>query len=65
LSPSANPISTVVLYAKEDHVNTVMVAGKILKRNGKLLNTGLPELLKEARKSASKILTEMANPVLK
>jgi cytosine/adenosine deaminase-related metal-dependent hydrolase len=58
LFPSANPISSVVLYAKENHVNTVMVAGKILKRHGKLVYPHLQDLLEKARESASRILNK-------
>jgi cytosine/adenosine deaminase-related metal-dependent hydrolase len=58
LSPSLNPVSSVVLYAKENHVDTVMVAGKILKRHGKLVYPDLQELLEKAKKSASRILNK-------
>lgn len=58
LSPSVNPVSSVVLYAKENHVNAVMVAGEILKRHGKLVYPGLQELLDKARESASRILNK-------
>jgi len=56
LSPSVNPVSSVVLYAKENHVDTVMVAGKILKRHGKLIYPDLQELLDKARESSLCIL---------
>jgi cytosine/adenosine deaminase-related metal-dependent hydrolase len=58
LSPSASPISSVVLYAKENHVDTVLVAGKILKRHGKLVYPKLQELLEKGRESASRILNK-------
>ncbi|MBN1986460.1 MAG: amidohydrolase family protein [Prolixibacteraceae bacterium] len=58
LSPSANPVSSVVLYAKENHVDTVLVAGKILKKHGKLIYPDLQDLLEKARESASRILNK-------
>ncbi len=58
LSPSASPISSIVLYAKENHIDTVLVAGKILKRHGKLVYPKLQELLEKGRESASRILNK-------
>lgn len=56
LSPSLNPVSTVVLYAKEQHVDTVMVAGKLVKRHGKLLGFDMTRLLQQAKSSSEKVL---------
>jgi cytosine/adenosine deaminase-related metal-dependent hydrolase len=58
IAPSVNPVSSVVLYAKENHVDTVMVAGKIVKRHGRLIYPHLEELMENARKSASRILNK-------
>jgi cytosine/adenosine deaminase-related metal-dependent hydrolase len=58
LSPSANPVSSVVLYAKENNVDTVLIAGKIMKRHGKLAFPGVQQLLEKARVSASRILNK-------
>nr|MBD3622602.1 amidohydrolase family protein [Sunxiuqinia sp.] len=58
LSPSINPVSSVVLYANENHVDTVMIAGKILKRQGKLLDANLESLIERAHRSIERILKE-------
>lgn len=58
LSPSANPVSSVVLYAKENNVDSVLIAGKIMKRHGKLAFPGVQQLLEKARVSASRILNK-------
>jgi len=49
LSPTTDIISTLVLFAKDQDVDTVMVAGKILKRNGKLIGIDVDGLLKKAK----------------
>ncbi|QGY46508.1 amidohydrolase family protein [Maribellus comscasis] len=58
IAPSVNPVSSVVLYAKENHVDTVMVGGKIVKRHGTLIYPHLQELMENARKSATRILNK-------
>jgi len=59
LSPSSNLLSTAVLYAKEQDVDTVIVAGKPVKRHGKLLEFDTGDLVYKARNSAEKVLTQI------
>lgn len=58
IAPFVNPVSSVVLYAKENHVDTVMIAGKIVKRHGRLIYPDLQELMEKAQKSAFRILNK-------
>lgn len=56
IAPYSNPVSTVVLYAKEHNVDTVIIAGKIIKRNGKLVNQTIDELILECRLNSYKFM---------
>lgn len=49
LSPTVDIISTLVLFAKDQDVDTVIIAGKMLKRNGKLLGIDVAHLLAKAK----------------
>ena len=56
LFPVNNPLETVVFHANGGNVDTVMVAGRILKQNKKLKYRGLDAKMDELAKSARKIL---------
>ena len=56
LFPVNNPIETVVFHANSGNVDTVMVAGKILKQNKKLKYRGLPKKMEQLARSGKKIL---------
>jgi len=60
LLPTSNRVSSVVMYAKDQDVDTVMIAGKIVKRHGKLLNFNLEKLIKEATTIANRVTRKMA-----
>ena len=51
-----DPVQAVVAYAQSTDVDTVMVAGRIAKRDGKLIFGGLPGRLDELRASAARLL---------
>jgi cytosine/adenosine deaminase-related metal-dependent hydrolase len=56
LFPVNNPIETVVFHANAGNVDTVLVAGKILKQNKKLKYRGLEEKMNKLARSGRKIL---------
>jgi cytosine/adenosine deaminase-related metal-dependent hydrolase len=53
-----DPVQAVVSYAEPSDVDMVMVAGRIVKDNGKLLFEGLAKRIEELRASAARLLTE-------
>jgi 5-methylthioadenosine/S-adenosylhomocysteine deaminase len=56
LFPVNNPVESIVFQANGSNVDTVMVGGRILKRNGKLRYRGLREKMEELAKSGRRIL---------
>ena len=56
LFPVHNPVESVVFHAHGGNVDTVMIAGKIQKQNGKLKYRGLREKMDELAKSGRRIL---------
>jgi cytosine/adenosine deaminase-related metal-dependent hydrolase len=56
LFPVNNPIETVVFQANSGNVDTVMVAGKILKQNKKLKYRRLEKKMELLARSGRKIL---------
>ena len=56
LFPVHNPIESVVFHAHGGNVDTVMIAGKIQKQNGKLKYRGLRGKMDELAKSGRRIL---------
>ncbi len=56
LFPVHNPVESIVFQANGSNVDTVMVAGRILKRNGKLRYRGLRDKMEELAKSGRRIL---------
>ena len=56
LFPVHNPIESVVFHAHGGNVDTVMIAGKIRKQNGKLKYRGLRGKMDELAKSGRRIL---------
>ena len=56
LFPINNPIESVVFHAHGGNVDTVMVAGKIVKQNGKLRFRGLEKKMNQLARSGRKIL---------
>ena len=60
LVSAQDPVQTVVSYAQTADVDTVMVAGRIVKQNGRLLFNGLDARRDELRASAARLLEEAA-----
>jgi cytosine/adenosine deaminase-related metal-dependent hydrolase len=56
-APIGNIETTVVLAATPANVDTVMVDGRILKRNGKLVGFDVPVIVRDAKGSAERIRT--------
>ena len=56
LFPVNNPIESVVFHAHGGNVDTVMIAGKIAKQNGKLKYRGLEKKMDQLARSGRKIL---------
>tara|TARA_A100001037_G_scaffold46770_1_gene38217 strand:+ start:378 stop:1733 length:1356 start_codon:yes stop_codon:yes gene_type:complete len=56
LFPVHNPVESIVFHANGSNVDTVMVAGKILKQNKKLKYRGLDQKKEQLARSGRKIL---------
>lgn len=56
LGPITDPVSALVLAAHEGNVDTVLVAGHIVKRHGRLTDLNPAHLLSTARRSQQRIL---------
>lgn len=56
LSPVLDPISALTLFANPSHVDSVFVAGKLVKQKGKLLRSDLSSLLEKAQASTNYLL---------
>lgn len=56
--PVTDPVASVVMQGGVANVDTVLVAGRIVKRGGKLLYDALADKKAALRKSGSRILTE-------
>ncbi|MEI7805664.1 MAG: amidohydrolase family protein [Hyphomicrobiales bacterium] len=56
--PVVDPVASVVMQAGVANVDTVLVAGRVVKRNGKLLYAGLEEKKAALQKSGERILTD-------
>lgn len=53
-----DPVQAVVSYAQNSDVDTVMIAGRIVKENGKLKFDGLDKRLEELQSSAERLLAQ-------
>jgi cytosine/adenosine deaminase-related metal-dependent hydrolase len=56
--PVRDPIGSIVMQGGAANVDTVLIAGKVVKRNGKLKFPGLAAKLEELRRSGDRILTD-------
>jgi 5-methylthioadenosine/S-adenosylhomocysteine deaminase len=59
LVPLRDPVGCVVMQAGIGNVDTVLIAGRVVKRNGKLLYGKLAEKNAELERSGDRILTDM------
>ncbi len=53
-----DPVQAVVSYAQNSDVDTVMIAGRIVKEQGKLKFSGLEKRIEELRQSAARLLAQ-------
>jgi 5-methylthioadenosine/S-adenosylhomocysteine deaminase len=60
--PVNDPVGTVVQCAHTGNVDSVFVAGKAVKRDGKLLNVDLDRVRKLAIEARDNIFQEYGNP---
>lgn len=56
--PVHDPVSSVVTQAGVSNVDTVMIGGRIVKRDGRILTEGLAGKRAELRRSAERIMTD-------
>ena len=56
LAPVLDPVAALVLAAHEGNVDAVMVAGRFVKREGRMLDVDAPAILAKARRSRASIL---------
>jgi len=56
LAPLTDPVATVVQSATPGDVDTVIASGRIVKKDGKLLNIDVTELVAEATQGANAVL---------
>lgn len=58
LFPVHDPIGAVVQFANPSNVDTVFVAGKLVKQNGKLLHVNLDDIRSKAMESKEYLLPQ-------
>jgi cytosine/adenosine deaminase-related metal-dependent hydrolase len=56
--PVRDPVGSIVMQGGVASVDTVLIAGKVMKRNGKLLYPRLKEKMEALRRSGDRILTD-------
>jgi cytosine/adenosine deaminase-related metal-dependent hydrolase len=56
--PVRDPVGSIVMQGGVANVDTVLIAGRVMKRGGKLLYPGLAQKLDVLRRSGDRILTE-------
>ncbi len=56
--PVRDPVASIVMQAGVANVDTVLVAGRVMKRGGKLLHPGLADLKEALRRSGDRILAD-------
>jgi len=56
--PARDPISSIVMQGGLAGVDTVLIAGRVMKRGGKLLYPALEEKMETLRRSGDRILTD-------
>jgi 5-methylthioadenosine/S-adenosylhomocysteine deaminase len=56
--PVRDPVGSIVMQGGASGIDTVLIAGKVMKRGGKLLYPGLKAKLEDLRSSGDRILTD-------
>jgi cytosine/adenosine deaminase-related metal-dependent hydrolase len=59
--PVRDPIGSIVMQGGVATVDTVLIAGKVMKRNGRLLYPRLAERMEALRRSGDRILTDFGD----
>jgi cytosine/adenosine deaminase-related metal-dependent hydrolase len=57
VAPVVDPVATVVISADTSNIDTVFVAGRIVKHNGRLLRVDLPRLLQRLNEARDHLLS--------
>jgi 5-methylthioadenosine/S-adenosylhomocysteine deaminase len=57
VAPVVDPVATVVISADTSNIDTVFVAGRIVKHNGRLLRVDLPRLLQRLNDARDHLLS--------
>ncbi len=57
VAPIIDPVATVVICADTSNIDTVFVAGRILKHNGQLLRVDMPRLLQRLNEARDHLLS--------
>jgi 5-methylthioadenosine/S-adenosylhomocysteine deaminase len=60
MQPMNDLVGCAVMQAGAVNVDTVMIAGRVVKRGGRLLTEGLPQKVEELRRSGERILADFA-----
>jgi 5-methylthioadenosine/S-adenosylhomocysteine deaminase len=60
LAPATDPVGAIVLAAHPGNVDTVLVAGNVLKRGGALVGVDVAELVARARESVARVIRNAA-----
>jgi len=59
MRPVHDPVSTVIFQAGRADVETVMIAGRFVKRGGRLLASGLGRKIEALETSGRRIVSEL------
>jgi cytosine/adenosine deaminase-related metal-dependent hydrolase len=62
--PAVDPVAALVLYANAGDVDTVLVAGRIVKRGGRLVGVDWPQLAKRLTRSSERVRAGFATAPL-
>ncbi len=57
VAPIIDPVATVVICADTSNIDTVFVAGRILKHNGQLVRVDMPRLLQRLNEARDHLLS--------
>lgn len=60
MAPFTSPVHMVVQSAQPSNVETVVVDGRILKRNGKLVAVDVPKLVSDVNETMTRVMAEVA-----
>jgi hypothetical protein len=58
VAPVINPVATVVICADTSNIDTVFIAGRIVKHNGQLVRVNFPRLLHRLEDARDHLLSK-------